>query len=272
MEETIVEHTTVLSKYISLFIDKLPQIISSIVIILIGVLVAKVVKKILTRALYKYKSSSGLVTFLINLVQVCIILLAAMQALSSLGVNTTSFAAILGAAGFSVGLAFKEILANLGSCMIVLFFRPYQIGDYILCDAIEGTVFDIQMFATSLRTTDNKIVVMPNSLMTTNPLINFTALEKRRINFIFDVEYDTNVPTLYEIANRLFSDESRILNDPQPLIAIDSMDNNILTFVAKPWVKTDDYWDVYYKLMEEFKSEFDKNNIKLSHINMIKPS
>ncbi len=316
MEESIQKQTTIFARYVDMFMEKLPSLIIAIITVIIGVIIAKVVKRMLTRFLKKYKSSVGLVSFFINLSQVTIIITACMQALSGLGVNTTSFAAVLGAAGFSIGLvglvsffinlsqvtiiitacmqalsglgvnttsfaavlgaagfsiglAFKEVLANLGSCMIILFFKPFDIGDYIMCEGTEGTVYEIQMFSTTLKTNDNKLIIVPNTQVTTNPVINFTAQEKRRIDYVFNVEYDTDVKKLYEIANKLFDSDPSILNSPKPLIGVESMDNNIIRFVAKPWVSTKDYWDTYYRLMEAFKHEFDINGIELSRVHIV---
>lgn len=269
MEESIQKQTTIFARYVDMFMEKLPSLIIAIITVIIGLIIAKVVKRMLTRFLKKYKSSVGLVSFFINLSQVTIIITACMQALSGLGVNTTSFAAVLGAAGFSIGLAFKEVLANLGSCMIILFFKPFDIGDYIMCEGTEGTVYEIQMFSTTLKTNDNKLIIVPNTQVTTNPVINFTAQEKRRIDYVFNVEYDTDVKKLYEIANKLFDSDPSILNSPKPLIGVESMDNNIIRFVAKPWVSTKDYWDTYYRLMEAFKHEFDINGIELSRVHIV---
>ena len=269
MEQSIEKQTTIFNRYMEGFMDKIPALIVALITIIIGVIIAKIVKKILNKLLYKYKSSTGLISFLINFIQVVIMIIAFMQAMSGLGVNTTSFAAILGAAGFSIGLAFKEVISNLGSCMIILFFKPFDIGDYIQCDSIEGTVYEIQMFSTTLKTNDNKLVILPNSLITTNAITNFTAQEKRRIDFIFNVEYDTDVKKMYDIAHKLFDANEKVLKSPKPLIGVESMDNNIIKFVAKPWVKTEDYWSTYYNLIEEFKEEFDENGIVLTRINMI---
>ena len=247
MEKTIEKQTTIFTKYIDIFTEKLPAIVFAIVIIAIGILIAKLVKRFLNRILTKYKSSIGVVTFMINFVQVTIIIIAFMQAMSILGVNTTSFVAVLGAAGFSI-------------------------GDFINCQGNEGTVMEILMFSTSLKTNDNKLIVMPNFQLTSNPVINYTAQNKRRIDFVFNVEYDTNVKTLYEISNRLFDQEERILSSPKPLIGVESMNNNVIKFIARPWAKTEDYWDVYYKLMEEFKYEFDQHGIKFSRINLVHPT
>lgn len=264
MENTIEKQTTILGMYSEKLTAMLPEIIFSLILFIVSLFVAKLVKMILTRLLDKYKTSIGLVSLIINFVQVTIILVGIMQSLAVLGVNTASFAAILGAAGFSIGLAFKEVLANLGSCLIILFFKPFQLGDYIKCEATEGTVTEINMFSTVLTTVDNKLITLPNSQITSSPVINYTAQNKRRMDFIFNVEYDTDIQVLYEIVNRLFSEEKRILDNPAPLIGVDSMNNKIIRFIAKPWVNTGDYWQVYYKLMEEFKNEFDKKNIKLA--------
>jgi len=264
MENTIEKQTTILTTYSEKFTQMLPDIIFAFGLFLVSIFIAKIVKKVLGRILEKYKTSIGIVSLIINFAQVTIILIGIMQAMAVLGINTTSFAAILGAAGFSVGLAFKEVLANLGSCIIILFFKPFIIGDYIRCETTEGTVTDIHMFSTVLTTVDNKTIILPNFQITSNPVINYTAQDKRRMDFIFNIEYDTNIQELYEIVNRLFEDEKRILTNPEPLVGIDSMNNKVIKFIAKPWVKTEDYWEVYYKLMEEFKEEFDQKNIKFA--------
>ena len=206
MENTIEKQTTILGMYSEKLTAMLPEIIFSLILFIVSLFVAKLVKMILTRLLDKYKTSIGLVSLIINFVQVTIILVGIMQSLAVLGVNTASFAAILGAAGFSIGLAFKEVLANLGSCLIILFFKPFQLGDYIKCEATEGTVTEINMFSTVLTTVDNKLITLPNSQITSSPVINYTAQNKRRMDFIFNVEYDTDIQVLYEIVNRLFSE------------------------------------------------------------------
>ncbi|WAW14927.1 mechanosensitive ion channel family protein [Peptostreptococcus equinus] len=267
--QTIEKQTDLVGRYFDIINKMLPSIMVAIIVLIVGIIISKVVKKVMSRILDKYKSSIGIVNFLINFVQVIIILMVLMQVMSILGVNTSSFVAIIGAAGFSIGLAFKEILSNFGSCMIILFFKPFQIGDYIVCSDIEGTVSDIHMFCTTLKTVDNKVISLPNFQITNNPVINYTAQDKRRIDFIFNVEYDTDVKKLYEIANRIFNSDTRILISPKPLIGIDSMNNNIIRFIAKPWVKTGDYYNVYYETMEKFKEEFDKNEIKFSRINIL---
>lgn len=269
MEESIEKQTSIMSRYLDIFIDKIPSIIIAIITVIIGIIIAKIVKKILNKTLSKYKSSTGLVGFMINFVQFIIIIFAFFQALGGLGFNTTSFAAILGAAGFSIGLAFKEVLSNFGSSMIILFFKPFDVGDYIKCEENEGTVESIQIFSTTLRTVDNKHVILPNFQLTTNPVINYTSQNIRRIDFTFHIDYNTDVKKLYSISNKLFYDDKRILSSPQPLIGVDSMNNNMIKFIAKPWVKTEDYWDTYYSLMEKFKNEFDENGIKMANISIM---
>ncbi|MBC2576642.1 mechanosensitive ion channel family protein [Peptostreptococcus canis] len=271
MDNTIEKQTSILSKYFNMFIDKIPEIILAFIIVIIGIIIAKITKKVLNKVLAKYKNSSGLIGFLINFIQFIIIILAIMQAFTSLGMNTTSLAAMLGAAGFSIGLAFKEILSNLGASMIILFFKPFNIGDFIMCEGLEGEVKEIQMFSTTIRTVDNKHIIIPNFNITSNPVINYTSQNIRRIDFMFNVEYGTDVQNLYSIANRLFKEDKRVLDSPEALIGIDSMNNDMIKFIAKPWVKTEDYWQTYYSLMEKFKEEFDKEKINMAKVSVITP-
>lgn len=270
MEETIEKQTSIFSRYMDMFVNKIPEIVVAIIILIIGVIIAKISKRILSRVLIKYKSSIGIVSFFINSVQVIIMAIAVIQSLSALGVNTTSFAAVIGAAGLSIGFAFKEIISNLGASMIILFFKPFLLGDYIKCGDIEGNVESMYMVSTTLKTVDNKLIIMPNYQLVTNPIINFTNQMNRRIDYTFNVEFETDLKVLYDIAHRIFEEDKRILKDPKPLIGVDSVDNNIVKFVAKPWVKTGDYWDVYYDVMERFKHEFEEKNVNLVRYTIVK--
>lgn len=269
MEESIEKQTTILNKYIDRFLDIIPEIIIALIVFVIGIFISKIIKKMMTRFFDRYQTSRVAIAFFINIVQSSIIVFVIIQSLSILGMNTGSLTAIFGAAGISVGFAFKDVISNLCACLIIVFFRPFEIGDYIKCADVEGVVKDIQIFSTNLSMVDNKTIIMPNINIVSNPVINYTAQNKRRIDFTFNIEYDTDIKLLYDITERLFLGEERILDNPKPLVGIDSMENNYIKFVAKPWVKTDDYQNVFYKLMDEFKEEFDKNEIRLAKINII---
>ena len=215
----------------------------------------KYVEEQYSKVLEKYTSGKGFTNFIVYGVYISIIVVSTLNSLEMIGIKTTSVVTIVGAAGFSIGLAFKEVLSNLASGFIILFFQPFKIGDYIQASDtnVEGTVHDIQIFSTILKTVDNKTIIIPNFQITSNNIINYTNQNIRRIDFSFTVDYNTNIGVLKGIVEEIFEKDSRVLSDPKPLIGINSMGNNSMEFVSKPWVKTEDYWDAYYDLMEEIK-------------------
>lgn len=252
-------------------IKKIPSILSAIVFFLIGFAIAKICRKTVSKVLKKYTGGKGITNFIEYGVYISIIVITTLNSLEMVGIRTTSVVTIVGAAGFSVGLAFKELLSNLSAGFIILFFKPFEIGDYIQTSDtnVEGTVSDIQIFNTILKTADNKTIIIPNLQITSNNIINYTHQNIRRIDYVFNVEYNTDINLLKNIVNEVFEKDKRVLTDPKPLIGINSMGNNSIEFVSKPWVKTEDYWDVYYDLMEEIKKRFDENNIILPYVNVM---
>lgn len=248
------------------FSDNIPNIIYAITIFIIGIYIAKIVRKMVSKFLIKYGMSKGINNFIVYGIYISMLSIISLISLGIIGIQTTSVVAVLGAAGFSIGLAFKEILSNLGSGMIILFFKPFNIGDYIQGSGVEGTVSDIQIFSTVLKTPDNKTIIIPNFQLTSNNIINYTHQNKRRIDFSYNISYDSDIDIVKSILNEIFTNEKRILDDPKPIIGLNSIGNNTMQIVARPWVKTDDYWDVYFDVMEKVKKKFDENKIEVPFI------
>ncbi|MDB0439353.1 mechanosensitive ion channel family protein [Clostridioides difficile] len=248
------------------FSDNIPNIIYAITIFIIGIYIAKIVRKMVSNFLIKYGMSKGVNNFIVYGIYISMLSIISLISLGIIGIQTTSVVAVLGAAGFSIGLAFKEILSNLGSGMIILFFKPFNIGDYIQGSGVEGTVSDIQIFSTVLKTPDNKTIIIPNFQLTSNNIINYTHQNKRRIDFSYNISYDSDIDMVKSILNEIFTNEKRILDDPKPIIGLNSISNNTMQIVARPWVRTDDYWDVYFDIMEKVKKKFDENKIEVPFI------
>lgn len=266
MDTNIQEQVKMYQRLIQSVQDKVPALLFALIMLVIGVIIARVIRNILLKMAKTHTGTLPITKLFISIAYIVMLIVIFMMSLNTLGVATTSFAAILGAAGFSIGLAFKEVLANLGSSMIILFFKPFKIGDYISCNGVQGTVVDIQVFSTSLKTTDNKTVIVPSSELTSNNLTNFTEQQTRRIDFEFNVKISTDINLMTRIVEDVFANEKRLLIEPAPLIGVDQIDNNMVKFIAKPWVKTEDYWNVYYDLMKEFKYKFDENKIEFPTI------
>lgn len=245
------------------FNRKSQSIVYAIIVLIIGLYISKIVKKLVSKFLFKYNIGKGVTNFIVYGIYISMISVVTLTCLEIIGVKTTSVVAVLGAAGFSIGLAFKEILSNLGSGMIILFFKPFNIGDYIQGSGVEGFVSDIQVFSTVLKTPDNKTIIVPNLQLTSNNIVNYTHQEKRRIDFSYIVSYDSDIDLVKKILSDIFEEEKRILKEPKPIIGIYSIENNTVNIVARPWVKTDDYWDVYFDIMERVKKQFDLNKIEV---------
>lgn len=255
-------------KTIENFVDgvtgKVPDLFYAAVILIVGIYVARWIKKLTAKFLLKYRVSKGIANFIVYGIYFAMLSLVAITCLEKVGIKTTSVVAVFGAAGFSIGLAFKEILSNIGSGMIILFFKPFSIGDYVQGAGVEGQVHDIQIFSTVLKTPDNKTVIVPNFQLTSNNIINFTQQEKRRIDFSYNISYDSDVELVKRVLKNIFIEDDRILQDPKPIIGIFSIANNAMQIVARPWVHTDDYWDVYFDVMEKVKKRFDENKIEVA--------
>lgn len=244
--------------------QKGPSIIYGVLIFTIGIYLSKWVKKVATKFLLKYNISKGVTNFIVYGIYISMLSIVSITCLELVGIKTTSVVAVLGAAGFSIGLAFKEILSNLGSGMIILFFKPFLIGDYIQGSGVEGFVSDIQIFSTVLKTPDNKTVIIPNYQLTSNNIINYTHQEKRRIDLAYNIAYDSDIDLVKKVLSNIFKEDIRIFEDPKPIIGLNSIGNNAIQVIARPWVHTEDYWDVYFDIMEKVKKKFDENKIEIA--------
>ena len=243
-----------------------PDIIYAILLFVVGVYISKWVKRIVSKFLLKYNIGKGVTNFIVYGIYISMLSIVVLTSLKSIGIEITSVVAVLGAAGFSIGLAFKEILSNLGSGMIILFFKPFAIGDYIQGSGVEGFVSDIQIFSTVLKTPDNKTIIVPNFQLTSNNIINYTHQEMRRVDFSYNISYDSDIDLVKKVLSDIFIMDERILEDPKPIIGINSIGNNAIQVIARPWVRTDDYWDVYFDVMEKVKKKFDENNILVAFL------
>ena len=241
------------------------NILGSILIVVIGMFFSKKVKNITQRFLKKSNVDKSLISFVSQLVYVLCVVFVSVSALNNLGMSTTSFVAVLGASGFAVGLAFQGTLSNFASGILILIFKPFRTGDYIQGASTEGSVEEIQIFNTILKTPDNKTIIVPNAKLTSDNITNFTLQDKRRIDFIFGISYDSDIRTAKNIIKKVFDEDDKILKDPEPIIGVQELADSSINIAARPWVKTSDYWDEYYALMEKIKYEFDKHGIEIPY-------
>jgi len=188
-----------------------------------------------------------------------------LAALSQLGIQTTSFIAILGAAGLAVGLALQGSLANFASGFLMIIFRPIRVGDFIEGAGTAGTVEEIAIFTTTLVTPDNKTVIVPNGSLTGDNIVNWTLKGTRRVDMTMGIGYDDDIDKARQIMQDVMANDDRILKDPAPQIAVVELADSSVNFVVRPWAKASDYWGVYMTTTENIKKAFDANGISIPY-------
>ena len=239
------------------------KIIAAIAILVIGRWVAKALTSVTRRAMEKGKVDPMLAKFLGNLVYVALLTFVVLAAINQLGVQTTSFIAVIGAAGLAIGLALQGSLANMAAGVLIILFRPYKVGDYVEGGGVSGTVEEVQIFTTVLKSPDNKMIIVPNAQVMGGTITNYSARAERRIDLVVGVGYDADLDKTRKVLMDLLSSDERILGEPAPVIGVVELADSSVNFVVRPWVKTADYWSVYFDLNERIKKRFDKEGITI---------
>jgi small conductance mechanosensitive channel len=239
------------------------RIIAAIAIFVIGRWVAKGLRSTLKRVMTKNKVDQTLVSFVCSIIYTVLIVFVVIAALNQLGIQTTSLVAIMGAAGLAVGLALQGSLSNFAAGVLMIVFRPFKAGDYIEGGGVSGTVEEVQIFTTYLTTPDNKEIIVPNSKIMGDNIINYSAKETRRIELVVGVGYGDNLDQARAIIKRILEADTRILKNPEPMIVISELGDSSVNFSIRPWVKTADYWRTYFDLLETIKKSFDREGISI---------
>jgi len=242
------------------------NIIGSILILFIGLKVAKYVKKITVKRLMGRENvDETLLKFAADILYFLVAVVVVLAALTNIGVNVTSFIAILGAVGLAIGLALKDSLANIGASVLILVFRPFKIGDFIDAGGVTGTVEEINLFSTALKTADNKAIIVPNGSIVGGAITNFSAKETRRVDMVFGIGYDDDLKKAKEILVRIANEDERVLKDPAPFVAVSELADSSVNFVVRLWVKSSDYWGVHFDTIEKVKCTFDAEGITIPY-------
>ncbi|MEE2002008.1 mechanosensitive ion channel [Alkalimonas sp. MEB108] len=237
------------------------SIVIALVIFVIGRWIAKGITGVLERALVARAIDKAVVSFLGSIVYTLIMIAVLLMALSHIGVQTTSFIAILGAAGLAVGLALQGSLANFASGVLIIIFRPFKAGHFIDAGGVMGTVDKIEIFQTILKTPDNKKVMIPNAQITGGAITNFSAEPTRRVDLVIGISYDSDLRKAKQILADILAADERILPEPAPVIAIGELADSSVNILVRPWVNAADYWGVYWGTLEKVKLTFDEQGI-----------
>lgn len=240
-----------------------PKLILAIVTLLIGLWVIKIIVKIVNRAMEKSETDVSLRSFLSSLINIGLKILLFITVISMVGVQMTSFVAILGAAGLAVGLALQGSLANFAGGVLILFFKPFKVGDYIDAQGFSGSVSEIQILHTILKTPDNKTIIMPNGSLSNATVTNFTTENTRRVDLVFGIGYGDDILKAKEIIRNIIKADNRIMSTPEPMVVTSELADSSVNIATRVWTNTSDYWNVNFDLIETVKLEFDKNGISI---------
>ena len=261
--EPAAEPTRVMEHAMNLGMDWGVRIIGFLLILIIGMWLAKLIRKAMVKTMEKREVDPTLIHFLASLAHVALKVFVIIAALAKLNIQTASFIAILGAAGLAVGLALQGSLANFAAGVLMIIFKPIRVGDFVLVGGEMGGVEEISIFTTVLKSPDNKRIIVPNGQVMGGAITNFNANGTRRIEIIAGISYDDDMKKAKAIINELIAADERILKDPAPQVAVSEMADSSVNIVVRPWVKPADYWNVYFELTENIKAKFDENDITI---------
>ncbi len=237
------------------------NLVTALAIFYIGKLAVSILMRGLQKIMHARTVDKTLETFVCNLVRMTLLTFVFIAAIGALGIQTTSFIAILGAAGLAVGLALQGSLANFASGVLIVLFRPYKVGDFVEAAGVAGSVLEVQILTTVFKTGDNKSVIVPNGQVMGSVITNYSANDTRRVDMVIGVSYDDDLDKVRATLEDLIAADDRILDDPAHTIAVSELADSSVNFIVRPWVKTADYWGVMFGLTEAIKKRFDKEGI-----------
>lgn len=258
VEDKVTHYTDIAMNYATEYGLK---VLGALLIFFIGKWVARKIIALMRRGMERANVDPTLISFASNALYVVLIIMIIVAAISNVGVETTSFMAIFGAAGLAIGLALKDTLANVGAAVLIIFFRPFKVGDFIEASGVMGNVKSINLFSTTLTTADNRSIIIPNGALIAGNIINYTGNQTRRIDMAFVIDYKDDLKVAKEVVMRVLQAHEKVLNDPEPIVAVGALERDGVQLIARPWVAVENYWDVMFEITELVKLEFDKHKI-----------
>ncbi len=239
------------------------NIIAALAILVIGIWIIKLIRRIVEKRLDKREIDPTLAKFLLNLIYFLLLTVVILAALSQFGIETTSFIAILGAAGLAVGLALQGSLANFASGVLLIIFRPFKVDDFVKLADEEGFVEKIQIFTTQIKTFDNRTIIIPNSIITGGKITNYTTKEIRRVDLSIGISYGDNIKHAIESLMEILNNHPKVLKDPAPFVGVTGYGDSSIDLTLRPWSKTEDYWDVFFEVNHSIKEQFDTKGVSI---------
>lgn len=239
------------------------SILLALAILIIGMWIAKVITKSVVKLMTKREVDGTLIKFVAGLVKAILYIFVIIAAIDKAGIESTSFVAILGAAGLAVGFALQGSLSNFASGVMLIIFKPIKVGDFVEAAGVMGSVEEVGIFVTTLITPDNKVIYVPNSQMGGGIITNFSIKDTRRVDMEFGIGYSDDIDKARSVILEVLSNDSRILKDPTPDIFVGTLADSSVNFKVRPWVNAADYWGVYFDTTESIKKKFDANNVSI---------
>jgi len=244
------------------------KIIAAILIFIVGKWAVKKITIISKKLMEKAKVDQTLIEFAESLIYFVLLIVVILAALNTLGINTTSFLAVFGAASLAIGLALKDSLANIGAAVLIIIFRPFQVGDFVEAGGATGTVDDVNLFSTIISPLDNRTIIVPNSTIIGGNITNYSKKPQRRVDHVFGIGYDDDLKLAKETLMQIMEADERVLTEPAPFVAVSELGDSSVNFVFRAWVETADYWDVYFDMLERVKLTFDEKGISIPYPQM----
>ncbi|MFC0603842.1 mechanosensitive ion channel family protein [Winogradskyella pulchriflava] len=249
----------------NLIVEFGPKLIAAILIWIIGSWIIKMIIKGIRKAMTKANYDESLKKFLLNLITWIFKIILIIVVLGTVGVETTSFAAVIAAAGLAIGLALQGSLGNFAGGVLIMIFKPFKIGDLIEGQGEIGVVKEIEIFTTKLTGLSNKEIIIPNGALSNGNIINYTTEGTRRVDLVFGVGYDSDIKQTKDVFAKVLDANAKVLKDPAPTIAVSELADSSINFVVRPWCKVEDYWDVYFGVTEQVKEALDAAGIEIPY-------
>ena len=241
------------------------KLVAAVLIFFIGRWLAHFAVKMVRKALARTDMEDTLENFLCNILNALLMTVVIIATIGAMGVQTTSLLAVLGAAGLAIGLALQGSLSNFAAGVLIVAFRPYKMGDFIEAGGEAGTVEEVQIFTTVLKTPDNKMIIVPNSQVMNGTITNYSAKDTRRVDLVAGIGYDDDIDAAYRVLKEIIDGNDLILKEPAPAIAVNELADSSVNFIVRPWCKSADYWTVYNGVTEEIKRRFDAAGISIPY-------
>lgn len=236
-------------------------VLKALIVFTVGKLLINLLNKFLKRILTKRKIDPSVKSFLSSLVNITLTILLIISVIGALGIQTTSFAALLASAGVAVGVALSGNLSNFAGGILILLFKPFKVGDFIEAQSVSGTVQEIQIFHTILNTSDNKQIYIPNGALSSGVVVNYNNLPTRRVEWMLTITYGEDYAVVRTLLETILKEDSRILPSPEPFIALHGLTESRVNLVVRVWVHREDYWNVYFDVNRQIYEKFQENNI-----------